>query len=255
MKSGKTLSDSAVLSAARNAMAVNELNAKMGLVCATPTAGSAGCLPAVLGVAIEKLNLIEEQQLDFLFTAGAFGLVIANNASISGAEGGCQAEVGSASAMSAAALTLATGGTPYQASQAICFVIKNMLGLICDPVAGLVEVPCVKRNAMGASYALVAPIWHWQVSNPKSPLTKLSMPCTKLVQPSQLPSVKLLKVALPLHRRVVALLKKFLEKIDNRVNQKDPNGPFSYCFVNVSFSKVVSLASISVKVRVGPFKV
>lgn len=83
MKSGKTLSDSAVLSAARNAMAVNELNAKMGLVCATPTAGSAGCLPAVLGVAIEKLNLTEEQQLDFLFTAGAFGLVIANNASIS----------------------------------------------------------------------------------------------------------------------------------------------------------------------------
>ncbi len=119
-------------------MAVNELNAKMGLVCATPTAGSAGCLPAVLGVAIEKLNLIEEQQLDFLFTAGAFGLVI-NNASISGAEGGCQAEVGSASLMSAAALTLAAGGTPYQASQAICFVIKNMLGLICDPVAGLVK--------------------------------------------------------------------------------------------------------------------
>jgi L-serine dehydratase len=81
-------------------MAVNELNAKMGLVCATPTAGSAGCLPAVLGVAIDKLKLTEEQQLDFLFTAGAFGLVIANNASISGAEGGCQAEVGSASAMS-----------------------------------------------------------------------------------------------------------------------------------------------------------
>ncbi|NQN87627.1 L-serine ammonia-lyase, iron-sulfur-dependent, subunit alpha [Streptococcus suis] len=156
MKSGKTLSDNSILSAARNAMAVNELNAKMGLVCATPTAGSAGCLPAVLGVAIDKLNLTEDQQLDFLFTAGAFGLVIANNASISGAEGGCQAEVGSASAMSAAALTLAAGGTPYQASQAICFVIKNMLGLICDPVAGLVEVPCVKRNAMGASYAMVA---------------------------------------------------------------------------------------------------
>ena len=97
-----------------------------------------------------------EQQLDFLFTAGAFGLVIANNASISGAEGGCQAEVGSASAMAAAAITIAAGGTPFQASQAICFVLKNMLGLICDPVAGLVEVPCVKRNAMGASFALVA---------------------------------------------------------------------------------------------------
>lgn len=156
MKSGNTLADNSILSAARNAMAVNELNAKMGLVCATPTAGSAGCLPAVIGVAIDKLNLSEDQQLDFLFTAGAFGLVIANNASISGAEGGCQAEVGSAAAMSAAAITMAAGGSPFQASQAICFVIKNMLGLICDPVAGLVEVPCVKRNAMGASYALVA---------------------------------------------------------------------------------------------------
>ena len=156
IKQGKTLSDLTVLSAARNAIAVNEHNAKMGLVCATPTAGSAGCLPAVLTSAIEKLDLTHEQQLDFLFAAGAFGLVIANNASISGAEGGCQAEVGSASAMSAAALTLAAGGTPYQASQAIAFVIKNMLGLICDPVAGLVEVPCVKRNAAGASIALMA---------------------------------------------------------------------------------------------------
>ena len=156
IQSGKTLSDYTVLTAAKNAIAVNEYNAKMGLVCATPTAGSAGCLPAVLTSAIEKLSLTEKQQLDFLLTAGAFGLVIANNASISGAEGGCQAEVGSASAMSAAALTLAAGGTPYQASQAVCFVIKNMLGLICDPVAGLVEVPCVKRNAMGASYAFIA---------------------------------------------------------------------------------------------------
>ena len=135
IKSGKTLSDLTVLTAAKNAIAVNEHNAKMGLVCATPTAGSAGCLPAVLTAATQKLGLNRQQQLDFLLTAGAFGLVIANNASISGAEGGCQAEVGSASAMSAAALTLAAGGTPYQASQAVCFVIKNMLGLICDPVA------------------------------------------------------------------------------------------------------------------------
>ncbi|MES9546243.1 L-serine ammonia-lyase, iron-sulfur-dependent, subunit alpha [Streptococcus intermedius] len=156
IQSGKALSDYTVLTAAKNAIAVNEYNAKMGLVCATPTAGSAGCLPAVLTSAIEKLELTEKQQLDFLLTAGAFGLVIANNASISGAEGGCQAEVGSAAAMSAAALVLAAGGTAFQASQAICFVIKNMLGLICDPVAGLVEVPCVKRNAMGASYAFIA---------------------------------------------------------------------------------------------------
>ncbi|OFI48633.1 L-serine dehydratase, iron-sulfur-dependent subunit alpha [Floricoccus tropicus] len=156
IKSGKGLSDSTILSAVRNAMAVNELNAKMGLVCATPTAGSAGCVPAVLESASNKLDLSHEQQIDFLFTAGAFGLVIANNASISGAEGGCQAEVGSASAMAAAALVQAAGGTAFQASQAVAFVIKNLLGLICDPVAGLVEVPCVKRNAMGASFAFVA---------------------------------------------------------------------------------------------------
>lgn len=156
IQSGKTLSDTTILSAVRNAMAVNELNAKMGLVCATPTAGSAGCLPAVLSTAIDKLHLSDNEQLDFLFTAGAFGLVIGNNASISGAEGGCQAEVGSASAMSAAAVVMAAGGTAFQASQAIAFVIKNMLGLICDPVAGLVEVPCVKRNALGSSFALIA---------------------------------------------------------------------------------------------------
>ncbi|MDV5972474.1 UNVERIFIED_CONTAM: L-serine ammonia-lyase, iron-sulfur-dependent, subunit alpha [Streptococcus canis] len=156
IKGEKSLADKTVLNAVRNAMAVNELNAKMGLVCATPTAGSAGCLPAVLATAIDKLDLSEKEQLEFLFTAGAFGLVIGNNASISGAEGGCQAEVGSASAMSAAALVKAAGGTAYQASQAIAFVIKNLLGLICDPVAGLVEVPCVKRNALGASFALVA---------------------------------------------------------------------------------------------------
>ena len=131
LKSGKALSDFTILSAARNAIAVNEHNAKMGLVCATPTAGSAGCLPAVLTAAIQKLDLSHEERLDFLFAAGAF-------------------------AMSAAALTLAAGGSPYQASQAIAFVIKNMLGLICDPVAGLVEVPCVKRNAMGASFAFIA---------------------------------------------------------------------------------------------------
>lgn len=156
IKKGNSLSDTTILNAVRNAIAVNELNAKMGLVCATPTAGSAGCLPAVLAIAIEKLDLSEKKQLEFLFTAGAFGLVIGNNASISGAEGGCQAEVGSAAAMSTAALVKAAGGTSHQASQAIAFVIKNLLGLVCDPVAGLVEVPCVKRNALGASFALVA---------------------------------------------------------------------------------------------------
>ena len=152
IKNGKTLADSAVFGCARNAMAVNESNAKMGLVCATPTAGSAGCLPAVLTTAIEKLGLSQSQQLDFLFTAGAFGLVIANNASISGAEGGCQAEVGSASASCCRCYNSCWWNTfPSQPGHLLC--AKNMLGLICDPVAGLVEVPCVKRNAMGASFA------------------------------------------------------------------------------------------------------
>ena len=155
IKSGKTLSDYTILTAAKNAIAVNESNAQMGLVCATPTAGSAGCVPAVLSTAIEKLGLTQEAQLDFLFAAGAFGLVIANNASISGAEGGCQAEVGSAASMASAALVLAAGGTASQASHACAMVIKNLLGLICDPVAVLVEVPCVKRNAMGASLAFL----------------------------------------------------------------------------------------------------
>ena len=92
----------------------------------------------------------------FLFTSGAFGFVVANNASISGAAGGCQAEVGSASAMAAAAIVEMAGGTPQQCSEGFAITLKNMLGLVCDPVAGLVEVPCVKRNAMGAANALVA---------------------------------------------------------------------------------------------------
>lgn len=144
------------LTAVRNAIAVNEVNAKMGLICATPTAGSAGVVPGVLMSIRERLELSHEQQLEFLFTAGAFGLVMANNASISGAEGGCQAEVGSASAMAAAALVCAKNGTPHQAAQAVAITLKNMMGLICDPVAGLVEVPCVKRNALGSSQAFIS---------------------------------------------------------------------------------------------------
>jgi len=156
IESGKFLSGETILKAVRNGIAVNEVNAQMGLICATPTAGSAGCVPGVLFAATEKLGLSEEDQIDFLFSAGAFGLVMANNASISGAEGGCQAEVGSASAMASAALVLANGGSVEQAAQAMTLTLKNMLGLICDPVAGLVEVPCVMRNAMGASQAFIS---------------------------------------------------------------------------------------------------
>ncbi|GBG97384.1 L-serine ammonia-lyase, iron-sulfur-dependent, subunit alpha [Lactococcus termiticola] len=153
---GETLSGEIILGAARDAVAVNEVNAQMGLICATPTAGSAGCMPGVLRAAIKRLLLSHEEQIEFLFTAGAFGLAIANNATISGAEGGCQAEVGSAAAMSSAALVIAAGGTAEQAGYAIALTLQNMLGLICDPVAGLVEVPCVHRNAMGASQAMIS---------------------------------------------------------------------------------------------------
>ncbi|HZJ86694.1 MAG TPA: L-serine ammonia-lyase, iron-sulfur-dependent, subunit alpha, partial [Erysipelothrix sp.] len=104
----------------------------------------------------EKYNLTTDQQIDYLFVAAIFGLVIANNASISGAMGGCQAEIGSASAMAAAATVYVLGGTPEESAEAMAITIKNMLGLICDPVAGLVEVPCVKRNALGATQALVS---------------------------------------------------------------------------------------------------
>ncbi|WP_225046988.1 L-serine ammonia-lyase, iron-sulfur-dependent, subunit alpha [Lacticaseibacillus kribbianus] len=145
-----------VLEAVQNAVAVNEVNAKMGLICATPTAGSAGVVAGCLLAATKRLNLTREAQIDFLFTAGAFGLVIANNAGIAGAEGGCQAEVGSASAMAAAALVCARGGSADTAAQAVAMSLANLMGLVCDPVAGLVEVPCVKRNAMGASQAFVS---------------------------------------------------------------------------------------------------
>lgn len=156
IKQGTSLSSSRLLKAVRNAIAVNEVNAKMGLICANPTAGSAGVVAGVLAAISEDRQLTEAQQLQFLFTAGAFGLVIANNASISGAAGGCQAEIGSASAMASAALVAIAGGTPEQCAQAVAITIKNMLGLICDPVAGLVEVPCVKRNALGSSQAYIS---------------------------------------------------------------------------------------------------
>ncbi|MFW7432212.1 L-serine ammonia-lyase, iron-sulfur-dependent, subunit alpha [Vagococcus carniphilus] len=156
LKKGEFICGETVLTAVKNAIATNEVNAAMGLICATPTAGSAGVVPGVLFALTDRYGLSELEQLNFLFTAGAFGLVMANNASISGAEGGCQAEVGSASAMASAAIVENRGGTPEASSQAVAITLKNMMGLICDPVAGLVEVPCVKRNALGASQAMVS---------------------------------------------------------------------------------------------------
>ncbi|MEK3974487.1 MULTISPECIES: L-serine ammonia-lyase, iron-sulfur-dependent, subunit alpha [unclassified Psychrobacillus] len=156
MQKGNSLSGELMLDAVSKAVATNEVNAAMGTICATPTAGSAGVVPGTLFAVKNKLNPTREQMIRYLFTAGAFGFVVANNASISGAAGGCQAEVGSAAGMAAAAIVEMAGGTPSQCSEAFAITLKNMLGLVCDPVAGLVEVPCVKRNAMGASNSLVA---------------------------------------------------------------------------------------------------
>lgn len=156
MKKGNTLSGNLLIDAVSKAVATNEVNAAMGTICATPTAGSAGVVPGTLFAVQNQLHPTREQMIRYLFTSGAFGFVVANNASISGAAGGCQAEVGSAAAMAAAAIVEMAGGSPQQCSEAFAITMKNMLGLVCDPVAGLVEVPCVKRNAMGAANALVA---------------------------------------------------------------------------------------------------
>ena len=145
-----------MMAAVENAIATNEVNAAMGVICATPTAGSSGTLPGALFMLEQRLGLSEDQMIRFLFTAGGLGLIIANHAGIAGATGGCQEEVGSASAMAAAAAVEAAGGSPEQSSQALAIALSNLLGLVCDPIAGLVEIPCVKRNAIGAGNALIA---------------------------------------------------------------------------------------------------
>lgn len=150
-----TLSGDTMVRALVAAMATNEVNAAMGVICATPTAGSSGTLPGVIAALRERIVLSREGQVRCLFTAGAFGLVTANNAMIAGATGGCQAEVGSASAMAAAAAVEAAGGDPQTCAEAFAMAMSNLLGLVCDPVAGLVEVPCVKRNAIGTANALI----------------------------------------------------------------------------------------------------
>lgn len=156
MENNEPLSGRILLDAVSKAMGTNEVNAAMGIICATPTAGSAGCVPGTLFAVKNQLKPTREQMVRYLFTAGAFGVVVANNAFISGAAGGCQAEVGSAGAMASAAIVEMAGGTPRQSAEAFAITLKNMLGLVCDPVAGLVEVPCVKRNAAGSSLAIVS---------------------------------------------------------------------------------------------------
>lgn len=142
--------------ATANALAVAELNAAMGRIVAAPTAGACGIIPGALTSAMERFDLDEETLVDALFCAAGVGAVIAHRASISGAEGGCQAECGSAAAMAAAALTQIKGGTPAQCANACAFALMNLMGLVCDPVQGLVEIPCVYRNVIGVAAAFTA---------------------------------------------------------------------------------------------------
>lgn len=152
----KRLSGDTILSAASRAMAVSNVNASMGRIVAAPTAGSCGIIPGVLMTVGERLGKSDEEIAEALFTAAVIGKVIAQNATLAGAEGGCQAECGSASAMAAAAAVELAGGSPTQSGDAAAIALKGVMGLVCDPVAGLVEVPCIKRNSFGASQAILA---------------------------------------------------------------------------------------------------
>ncbi len=152
--SSNTLIGDFMVKAMARAVSSSEVNAAMGRIVASPTAGSCGILPAVIISAAEKLGKSEEDMINGLFTASGIGIIIAKNATLAGAEGGCQAECGSAAAMGSAAVVEMMGGTPEQALDAAAIVLKNILGLICDPVAGLVEVPCAKRNIAGTVSAL-----------------------------------------------------------------------------------------------------
>ncbi|WP_461613724.1 L-serine ammonia-lyase, iron-sulfur-dependent, subunit alpha [Clostridium sp. Marseille-QA1073] len=149
-----TLCGETMITAMARALSTSEVNAAMGKVVAAPTAGSCGIIPGVITTAGDKLNKTEEELIMALYTAAGVGILIAKNATLSGAEGGCQAECGSAAAMGAAAVVEMMGGTPNMAFDAAAIVIKNVEGLVCDPIAGLVEIPCAKRNIAGAVSAL-----------------------------------------------------------------------------------------------------
>ena len=139
--------------AVSRALAVSNCNAAMGKIVATPTAGSCGILPGCLITAYKERQMPKKDVVMSIFTAAAFGMIIAQKASIAGAQGGCQAECGSASGMAAAALVELMGGTPQMCADALAIAIVNQEGLVCDPVAGLVEIPCIKRNASGVVIA------------------------------------------------------------------------------------------------------
>ena len=154
LSTGKSLMGNVLIKAMAMALSSSEVNGSMGKIVACPTAGSCGILPAAILTAGEELGKTDEEMIEALFAASAVGMLIGMNATFAGAEGGCQAECGSAAAMAAAAVVEMMGGTPEMSLDASAIVFKNVLGLVCDPVAGLVEIPCAKRNASGAISAL-----------------------------------------------------------------------------------------------------
>ncbi|MDR5658050.1 L-serine ammonia-lyase, iron-sulfur-dependent, subunit alpha [Serpentinicella sp. ANB-PHB4] len=155
-ENNKSVCGSIMSIAISRSMAVLEVNAAMGKIVAAPTAGSSGIIPGVLVTIGEAFEISDEILVEGLIAASAIGLIITRNATVSGASGGCQAETGSAAAMASAAIVELMGGTPKAALDAAAICIKNMLGLVCDPIAGLVEAPCQKRNAIGAANALIS---------------------------------------------------------------------------------------------------
>ena len=155
-KNQKALLGPLAAKAVAYAVATTEYNAAMGVIVASPAASAAGILPGVLIAAQREYNLSDKEIINGLLTASGVGCVLANRASLSGRVGGCQAECGSAGAMAAAALCEVCGGTPRQTAHAAALALKNALGLVCDPVAGLVEIPCVKRNGIFAAIAITA---------------------------------------------------------------------------------------------------
>lgn len=154
-KKGRTICGDVVNKALARALSCSEVNAAMGRIVAAPTAGASGIIPAAVITAAEAIGADNDAMINALLTASGVGQIIAKNATLAGAEGGCQAECGSGSAMAAAALVEMYGGTPEMAFDAAAMALKSKLGLVCDPVAGLVEIPCIKRNATGAVEAMV----------------------------------------------------------------------------------------------------
>jgi L-serine dehydratase len=152
---GTTICGDTINKAMARALSCSEVNAAMGKIVAAPTAGACGIVPAAIITAGELIAADEDTLVNALLTSSAVGQLIAINATLSGAEGGCQAECGSASAMASAAIVEMHGGTPEMAFHAAAMTLKNILGLVCDPVAGLVEMPCAKRNAMGVVNAML----------------------------------------------------------------------------------------------------